>query len=59
MKYYQKKDHGIDPTLIGIVNVLRYSLKIECCKNPKKCKGWMTFMEVLRSLQYLLSKITK
>ena len=42
MKYYPKKDHGINLTQIGVVNFLRYSLKIECCKNLKKCKGRMT-----------------
>jgi len=61
MKYYRKKDHGIDLTKIGVVNVLRYSLKIKCCRNLKKCKGGMTFVEVLRRLQwlYLFWKVTK
>jgi len=46
MKYYQKKAHGINFTQIGVINFLRYSLKIECCENLKKCKGGMTIVEV-------------
>jgi len=48
MKYYRKKDHGINRTH-GVANLLRYrpSLKIECCKNLKKCKGEITFGDVL------------
>ena len=47
MKNYRKKDHGINLTQTGVVNVLRYSPKIECCKNLKKCEGGMTFVEAL------------
>jgi len=47
MNSYRKRDHGISLTQIGVVNVLRYNLKIECCKNLNKCKGGMTFVEVL------------
>jgi len=54
MKYYRKKDHGISLTQTGVVNVLRYSLKIECCKNLKKCKGEMTFVEVLEEKTLLI-----
>jgi len=43
MKYYREKDHGINLTLIGVVNFLRNSLKIECCKNLKKRKIWDKF----------------
>ena len=46
----RKKDHG---TQIGFVNVLRYNLKIECCKNQKKGKSLMTFVEVLQETTVL------
>jgi len=39
----KNKDHGISLTQTGF---LRYSLKFEYCKNLKKCKGGMTFVEV-------------
>jgi len=38
---------GINLTQIGVVNVRRYSLKVEFYKNLKKCKGGMTFVEDL------------
>jgi len=53
---YRKKDHGINLTQIGVVNFLRYrpSLKIECCKNLKMCKGGLTFVEVLEETAVLV-----
>jgi len=47
-------DHGINVTQSGLVNALRYSLKIECCKNLKTCKGGMTFVDVLEETTVLV-----
>ena len=46
MNYYPTKADGINLTQIGVVNVLKYSLKIECCKNLKMCKDGMAFVDV-------------
>jgi len=54
MKHYLKNDHGINLTQTGVVNLLRCSLKIECCRNLKKCKGGLTFVEVLQETTVLV-----
>jgi len=42
MKYYRKKDHGINLTQIGVANVLRYSLKLNVAKS-EKVQRWDNF----------------
>jgi len=55
MKYYRKKNHGYNLTHIGIVNIPRCNLCIECCKNMKRCKGVMTFLKYLEVTTVLVS----